>query len=167
MAFMLFSIEDAVDSKYIVTKSLRQQAKMGTLIHVMDASETSDGVTVKYRVTKTKQDFTIKFETIKQFCSWCMPSTFLAKYYDKLSHRDIISYIKAENRSFVSFYLPIILVSLLVVWLVALFIVKDMAGVMIGVILGAVLSVLVIGGVFLISHLSKNAMIERLYKKVS
>lgn len=167
MAFMLFSIEDAVDCKYVVTKNIRQQAKSGTLIHVMDAEETSDGVTVSYRVTKTKQDFTIRFDTIKQFCSWCMPSQFIAKYYDKLSRRDIMNYIKIENRSFVGFYLPLILICLVAVWLVTMFVVKDMVGVMVGVIIGAVTSVVVIVAVFVISNIVHHAMREGLYKKVS
>ena len=167
MAFMLFSIEDAVDSKYIVTKSMRQQAKKGTLIHVMDAGETSDGITVKYRVTKTKQDFTAHFDTIKQFCSWCMPSSFLAKYYDKLSTRDILTYIRVENRSFLTFHLPLILICLAIVWAVAMFVVKDMVGVLIGVIIGAASSIIVIVAVLVISHIARTQMIEHLYRKVS
>ncbi|MBR5089753.1 MAG: hypothetical protein IK093_10015 [Ruminiclostridium sp.] len=167
MAFMLYSIDDAVDCKYIVIKSMREQAKMGTLIHIMDAHESSDGITVKYRVTKTQQDFTIKFDTIKQFCNWCMPSTFLAKYYDKLSTRDIIRYIKIEKRGFWSFYFPIILFVLVAVWLVALLVLKDMTGVLLGIIIGSVLSVIAVVGVFLISHFSKSHMIESLYRKVS
>lgn len=167
MAFMLFSIEDAVDCKYIVTKSMREQAKTGALIHVMDAQETSDGITVKYRVTKTKQDFTANFETVKQFCSWCMPSTFLAKYYDKLSSREIKKYIKVENRSFLTFQLPMILVLLAIVWVVALFALKDMLGLVMALILGGAASIVIIVAVLVVSHVAKNSMIERLYRKVS
>lgn len=168
MAFMLFSIEDAVDHKYIVNKSMSKQAKMGTLIHVMDASETSDGITVSYHVAKTKQDFTIRFDTIKQFCSWCMPSTFLAKYYDKLSYREIIRYIKMENRSFMSFQFPIILFLLIVIWggMGALWYFNFLE-LMLALIIGGVLSVAVIIVVCILSSLSKNNMMERLYKKVS
>ena len=39
MAFMLYSIDEAIDCKYVVTKALKGQAKIGTLIHVMDARE--------------------------------------------------------------------------------------------------------------------------------
>ena len=116
MAFMLYSIDEAIDCKYIVEKTMKGQAKIGTLIHVMDARETSDGVTVYYRVTRTKQDYMIKFDTIKQFCKWCMPSTFLAKYYDRLSYSEVVKYIKVENRSFLTFQLPVILFALIVVW---------------------------------------------------
>ena len=44
MAFMLYSIDEAVDCKYIITKAISGQAKPGTLIHVMDTKENSDGV---------------------------------------------------------------------------------------------------------------------------
>ena len=167
MAFMLFSIEDAVDCKYVVTKTVRQQAKAGTLVHIMDAKETSDGISVNYRITKTKQDFTIKFDTVKQFCNWCMPSQFVAKYYEKLSRKDVMTYIKSENRGFLTFYLPLILICLVAVWLVTMFVVKDMVGVMVGVIIGAVTSVVVIVAVFVVSNIAHHAMRERLYRKVS
>ena len=78
MAFMLYSIDEAVDCKYIITKAMSGQAKPGTLIHVMDTKENSDGVTVFYRITKTGQNFVAKFETIKDFCKWCTPDSFIA-----------------------------------------------------------------------------------------
>ena len=170
MAFMLYSIDEAVDCKYIVIKSMREQVKKGTLIHIMDARESSDGITVYYRVTKTKQDYMVKFDTVKQFCNWCMPSTFLAKYYDKLSSREILRYIKVENRSFMTFHLPVIITCLLLLWAavgVLIFLDPLNIDMMLLLIAGGVLSVLLIVAVFIINHFSKEHMTERLYKKVS
>ena len=168
MAFMLYSIDEAVDCKYIVNKSMKGQAKIGTLIHIMDARESSDGITVYYRITKTKQDYMVKFDNIKQFCKWCMPSTFLAKYYDKLSHREIIKYIKVENRSFLNFHLPAIIVLLALVWAgVGALIYTGLLDTMLSLICGGVLSVIIIALIFIINHFSKESMIERLYKKVA
>lgn len=168
MAFMLFSIDEAIDHKYIVNKSMREQAKKGTLIHVMDARETSDGVTVYYRINKTSQDFIIRFNTIKQFCKWCMPSTFLAKYYDKLSYREVLRYIRMENRGFFSFYLPVILLCLIIVWAgVAALITFKLFDLMISLIAGGVASVVVVIAIFILSKVARTNMNERLYKKVS
>ena len=163
MAFMIYSIDKAVDSKYIVVKSLKGQAKTGSLVHIMDARETSDGITINYRITKTKQDYIVKFDTIKQFCEWCMPSVFLARYYDKLTHREIIRYIKTENRSFATFHLPIILVCLAIIWAASLFLLE---GIM-GIIVGSALSVVSIVAVFLFDHISEKLMHERLFRKVT
>ncbi|MBP3267949.1 MAG: hypothetical protein J6M07_06480, partial [Ruminococcus sp.] len=63
MAFMLYSIDEAIDCKFIITKTMSGQAKVGSLIHVMDTKENSDGITVFYRITKTGQNFVAKFET--------------------------------------------------------------------------------------------------------
>ena len=168
MAFMLFSIDEAVDCKYIVVKSMKEQVKKGTLIHVMDTHETSDGITVDYRVTKTRQDFTVRFDTIKQFCQWCMPSTFLAKYYDKLSYSEIIRYIKVENRTFLTFQLPLILCCLAVVWAAAMgLVIANVVELTLGLIIGGAASVVCIVAVCLIGHFSREQMIERLYRKVS
>lgn len=168
MAFSLYSIDEAVDHKYVVIKNMKGQVKKGTLIHIMDADESSDGITVNYRVTKTKQDLTANFETIKQFCTWCMPSTFLAKYYDKLSTREIMRFIQAENRTFVTYQLPIILVCLVIVWAATIvMIAMNLVGSTLGLILGGGLSVVCIVGVLVITHLAKNRMVESLYEKVS
>ncbi len=168
MAFSLYSIDEAVDHKYIVIKSVKKQVKKGTLIHVMDAEETSDGVMIKYRVTKTNQDFTVTFDTIKQFCSWCMPSAFLAKYYDKLSYREVMKYIQAENRNFLAFHLPIILVCLAIVWAATIVLINmGFVASSLGLIIGGAASVVCVVGVFVIAHIVKTCTVERLYDKVS
>ena len=168
MAFSLYSIDEAVDHKYIVVKSIKEQVKKGTLVHIMDAIESSDGITVKYSVTKTNQDLTVRFNTIKQFCNWCMPSSFLAKYYNKLSYRDVIKYIQAENRSFPVFHLPIILISLAIIWSLSMLMVyMKFIELPFGLIIGGALSVICIVCVFVLTHVSKTHMIEQLYEKVS
>lgn len=163
MAFMLYSIDEAVDHKYIVTKSIRHQAKKGTLVHIMDARENYDGISVDYRVTKTKQDYTVRFTNVKKFSKWCMPSTFLAKYYDELSFREVVRYIKVEKRTFLTFQLPIILVCLALIWAASLFFLKGL----LGIIVGSAASVIVIVAVLVLSHITKHQMFERLYEKVS
>ena len=80
MALYLYSIDEAEDRKFIVTKAMSGQAKMGTLVHIMECSENSSGISVSYRVTETGQDFNIKFENLKQFCKWARPDNFIARY---------------------------------------------------------------------------------------
>lgn len=100
MRLLLNNIEDAVDQKYLVTKSLKNQAEAGTVIHIMGATTESDGVTVKYRVTKTGQDYSCKFADIKQFAKWASSDNFVARYQDNLTPSDIRQYIKVCNTSF-------------------------------------------------------------------
>ena len=124
MAFMLYSIDEAIDRKYVVTKPLSGQAKSGTLIHVMDTHETSDGITVDYRVTKTGQNYVVKFPTVKEFCKWCRPDTFIARHYDSLSKKEIRQYLKITSRTFTSFCLPLIVVALAIIWVLAMVVIK-------------------------------------------
>lgn len=100
MKLLLNNIEDAVDQKYLITKSLKNQAEAGTVIHIMGAQTESDGVTVKYRVTKTGQDYSCKFADIKQFSKWASSDNFLARYQDNLTPSDIKQYIKVCDTSF-------------------------------------------------------------------
>lgn len=100
MRLLLNNIEDAVDQKYLITKSLKNQAEAGTVIHIMGATTESDGVTVKYRVTKTGQDYSCKFADIKQFAKWASSDNFVARYQDNLTPSDIRQYIKVCNTSF-------------------------------------------------------------------
>ena len=144
MAFMLYSIDEAIDRKYVVTKLVSGQAKVGSLIHVMDTHETSDGITVDYRVSKTGQNFVVKFPTVKEFCKWCRPDTFIARHYDSLSKKEIRQYLKVTSRTFTSFCLPIIIVALALIWILGIAVIGAPAGIIISVILSlvAVLAVL-------------------------
>ena len=64
MALFIYSIDEAVDRKYVVTKSIGGQAQAGTLVHIMDYEEKEDGrISVSYRVTETGQNFDIEFSS--------------------------------------------------------------------------------------------------------
>lgn len=102
MRLLLNNIEDAVDQKYLVTKSLKNQAAAGTVIHIMGTQTESDGVTVKYRVTKTGEDYSCKFADVKQFSKWASSDNFVARYQDNLSPSDIRQYMKICDTSFMA-----------------------------------------------------------------
>ncbi len=163
MAFMLYSIDEAIDGKYVVTKYLKGQAKVGTLIHVMDARENSDGITVDYRVTKTGQNFVAKFETIKQFCKWARPDKFIARHYDNLTKKEIRQYMRVTERSFVSFCLPILAVLLVLIWIVSLVYIKGT----LGIVLGVVLSIVAFFGVVILLNKQKENVKLKLYSKLN
>lgn len=163
MAFMLYSIDEAIDCKYVVTKALKGQAKIGTLIHVMDARETSDGIQVDYRVTKTGQNFVAKFETIKQFCSWARPDKFIARHYDNLSKKEIRQYLRVTERTFVSFCLPILVVLLAVIWIICLAYIKGT----LGIVLGVVFSIIAFLGVVMLLNKQKENVKLKLYSKLN
>ena len=162
MAFMMENIDEAVDRKYIITKHVNKQAKPGTMIHVMAAFESPDGITVNYRVTETKQNFTVRFDTLKQFCKWCRPDTFIARHYESLNAKDIMYYMKVSGRSFVTFCLPLILCALVVIWGgVLLLLDSPMA-----IIVGAILSALTILLISLHYKSQKTQATVRIYSKV-
>lgn len=163
MAFMLYSIDDAVDHKYVVIKPMNGQAKTGTLIHIMDTHETSDGVTVDYRVTKTGQNYVAKFPTVKDFCKWCKPDTFIARHYESLTKKEIRQYLKITDRTFVSFCLPLIVVALAIIWVLAMVVIKGT----VGIIVGAVLSVVAVIAVLYLFKSQKEKIKLKLYSKVN
>ena len=138
----LLNIDEAVDRKFLVTKAMRGQAEVGTIIHVMDAEQQGQAVIVYYRVTRYNekfhdyQDYTAKFENLSAFCKWCQPDNFIARNYECFSIRDIQHYIKIKNRNFASFCLPIILIAAIIIWAFALFMFKEKL--IIGIIIGAV-----------------------------
>lgn len=161
MAFMLYSIDEAVDCKYVVTKSMSGQAKAGTLIHVMDTKENSDGIIVDYRVTETGQNFVIKFDTIKQFCKWARPDTFIARHYESFTKKEIQCYIKVCDRSFASFCLPILIIALAVIWAFSLILLSGS----VRFIVGAVLSVIAALAVLYLFRAQKEKVKMKLYSK--
>lgn len=163
MAFTLYSFDETVDRRFIVTRSVKNQAKIGTMVHIMGYGKVNDGYAVKYRVAGTNRDFTIKFENVKQFCKWARPDTFISRYYEFLSAKDIEQYLKVNNRSFTSFCLPIMLVLWAVCWLVSLLVIKGTAG----VIVGAVLTVLVFFVVMKIYKSQKSKVRLKLFNQVS
>lgn len=163
MAFMLYSADDAIDSKFIVTKNISNQAKPGTLIHVMDTAETSEGISVDYRVTGTNQDFTVKFASLKQFCKWIQPDSFIARHYECLSNKDVVHYMKVNGRSFATFCLPVILITWAVIWAVLLLLVPNV----VGMVIAAVLSLAAVAAVFFADKKMKSNARMRIWSKVA
>lgn len=165
----LLNIDEAIDRKFLVTRAMRGQADVGTIIHVMDAEQQGAAVIVYYRVTRYNekfhdyQDYTAKFENLAAFCKWAQPDNFIARNYECFSLRDIQHYIKIKNRNFVSFCLPIIIVAAIIIWCISLFVVKG--GV--GIAMGSVLTVLVIIAAFALLKFQKKKEKMRLYRKVS
>ncbi len=160
----IYNIDEAIDRKFIVTKTIgSNQAKAGTLVHIMDARQDSKGIHVDYRVTSSGQDFTIRFENLKQFTSWATLDTFIARYYDFLSAKDLQYYIKVTNRTFASFCVPIIAVALVIIWIIAIAAIGSTTG----IIVGAILSVIAIGVTVFIYTSQKNNFMVKLYGKVS
>ncbi|WP_024861296.1 hypothetical protein [Ruminococcus flavefaciens] len=165
----LLNIDEAIDRKFLVTKAMKGQADIGTIIHVMDAEQQGQAVIVYYRVTRYNekfhdyQDYTAKFENLAAFCKWAQPDNFIARNYECFSIRDIQHYIKIKNRNFASFCLPIILVAAIIIWIVALFVVKGV----VGIVMGAVLTLVVIVGAFSLLKMQKKKEKMRLYRKVS
>ena len=43
MTYMLNDIEEAIDRKFLVTKTLSNQVQAGTIVHIMDALSNKDG----------------------------------------------------------------------------------------------------------------------------
>ena len=102
-------------------------------------------------------------ENLAAFCKWAQPDNFIARNYECFSIRDIQHYIKIKNRNFASFCLPIILVAAIIIWIVALFVVKGV----VGIVMGAVLTLVVIVGAFSLLKMQKKKEKMRLYRKVS
>ncbi|MBR1662790.1 MAG: hypothetical protein IJ696_00495 [Ruminococcus sp.] len=164
MAFMLYSIDEAIDCKYVVTKTMSGQAKAGTLIHVMDTKERSDGgVQVDYRVTGTGQNFVIKFDSVKAFCKWARPDTFIARHYDSFTKKEIQHYLKVQDRSFVTFCLPLIILAAVVVWGIAAALMSGAATVIFGIIFTLIAAVAVL---FLFKK-QKESVKLKLYSKIN
>lgn len=162
MAYMMYSIEEAIDRKFIITKNMSSQAKPGTLIHIMDTTQTSDGISVDYRVTDTGQDFSVRFDTMKQFCKWCRPDTFIARYYEYLNEKDIVNYMKVSGRSFTSFCLPLIIAALVIVWVLSLLLLKLVPAIIVGVLL----SIVAVIAIFKVYKDQKTKATERIYSKI-
>ncbi|MBQ4311850.1 MAG: hypothetical protein II773_09675 [Oscillospiraceae bacterium] len=165
MAYSLNSIDEAVDGKFLITKNVSNQAQAGTLVHIMDSSQSSSGVSVNYRVTNTGQNFTIKFGSLKDFCKWATPDTFIARYYESFTKSEILNYIKVNERTFLTFAVPIIAVALVIIWVLCLLIFKDHT--VLKIILGIILSLVAAGAVTIFYKRQKTQVKLKLYKKVS
>ncbi len=164
MTYMLNDIDEAIDRKFLVTKTLSNQVEAGTIVHIMDAVNEKDGtVTVYYRITYTKQDYTVKFDNLKQFCKWARPDNFIARHYESFDIKEIQQYIKVKDRGFLNFYLPIILVGVIIAWVFAMVAVKGTGG----VVLGVLLTIAIAGLVIWLYRSTKHKTMIKLYSKIS
>lgn len=167
----LLNIDEAVDRKFLVTKTIKGQAEAGNIIHVMDASGNSDGsVSVSYRVIRNSgkfhdyQDYNAKFDNLAQFCKWAQPDNFIARNYEVLNIKDIQHYIKVKNRTFTTFCLPMIIVAAVIIWVVAMLLIKSVA---VGVVVASILTVVALFGITFVFRNQKKKEKVRMYTKIS
>ncbi|MBR1724372.1 MAG: hypothetical protein IJ723_05060 [Ruminococcus sp.] len=158
MTYMLNSIDEAIDGKYLVTQSVRDQAPVASMVHIMDAWEDNDGaVVVDYRVTDTGASYVIKLPDLNHFYKWARPDTFIARYYESFSKKEINNYIKMSNRNFVNFALPIMIVCIVIIMII--FHSK--------IVLGIILSVVAAVAVYFVFRKLKSNVKLKMYQKVS
>ncbi|MBR5513333.1 MAG: hypothetical protein IKV85_05020 [Ruminococcus sp.] len=164
MAQYLLEFEEAIDRKFIVTKTVSGQAKVGTMIHVLDCVPKGNGAhTVWYRVNETGQDFSQGFASVKEFCNWARTDKILIRHYESLSRRDVMQYLKITNGGFTRLFLPVLIIALILIWVVMLAVVGGAAGIAIGVILSLLATVATL---FLYKNKRKKAILA-IYSKVS
>ncbi|MGN0595122.1 MAG: hypothetical protein ACI4I6_08180 [Hominimerdicola sp.] len=169
MAAMIKHIDEAIDQKFLVTKTIKGQASLGSVIHIMDAEEMSDGsVKVEYRVTEDSEkfsyrDYTVKFQDLMQFCKWARPDNFIARHYKEFNLKDIQHYVKVNNRSFTSFCLPIIIFAIIAVWIISIVCLKGSTGIIVGLLASLVVFLVVITTF----KKQKSQAKLKLYQKVS
>ena len=162
---MLNDIDEAIDRKFLVTKTLSNQVQAGTIVHIMDANNNKDGsVTVYYRITYTKQDYTVKFDNVRQFCKWARPDNFIARHYESFNIKEIQRYVKLKDRTFTSFCLPVILCVVAVIWAACLLLFKKET---FGIVLGSVLTVAFAVLFTFIFRSNRQKELVKLYSKVS
>ena len=165
----LLNIDEAIDRKFLVTKTVKGQAEAGTIIHVMDAENDKNNVLVTYRVARFNgkfhdyQDYNVKFDDVNQFCKWAQPDNFIARNYESFSIKDIQHYIKVKNRTFTTFCLPLILLAAVIVWVLS-FVLLD--GIL-KIIAGACLTVVAVVLIFSTFRSQKKKEKMRMYKKIS
>ena len=165
MALYIYSIDEAVDRKYVVTKSMSGQAQAGTLVHIMDSEEKPDGsISVSYRITETGQNFNCDFANLKVFCKWARPDTFIARHYENLEQKDVLSYVRIMERTFVSFYLPILIAVLAIIWIIAIFAISNVVA---KIIVGVILSAGAVAGSIFLEKFQKKRISMDMYSKIS
>ena len=166
MTYSLNNINEAVDSKFLVTKSVHNQAQPGTLVHIMGGNDSGGSINVDYRVTGSGQDFKIQFNSLKDFCKWARPDTFIARHYENFTTKEIMNYIKITDSTFFSFCLPIIIGCLAVIWGAVAFI-PGLGFKSTGIVVGSICSVIAIVAIIIIFFRRKSKVKLKLYQKVS
>ena len=170
MRILLNSIDDAVDRKYLVAKTIKGQVEAGTVIHIMGAQQEPNGITVNYRVTSTGEDHSAKFSDLKEFCKWASADNFVARYQENLTTKDIRDYIKVRDTSFLATGGIPVIISILIVWgivLVGILFDTELLAIWQLILGGVCLSVMVY---FIITTLYKRRrtkVMTQIYNKVS
>ncbi|MBP0988768.1 MAG: hypothetical protein J6S92_10865 [Oscillospiraceae bacterium] len=165
MTYMLNDIDEAIDRKFLVTKKLNNQVEPGTIVHIMDAHSNKDGsINVYYRITYTKQEYTVKFDNVKQFCKWARPDNFIARHYENFNIKEIQRYVKVKDRTFTSFCLPIILGVWALIWAISRLLFGTGT---VGIVIGVVLSVLSAVAITMVYRNNRQKSLIRFYRKVS
>ena len=164
MAYMLKNISDAVDGKFLVTKTFPKQAGAGTIVHITDARKLkSGGYQLDYRVTSTGQNYLIEFKQLKDFYAWARPDTFIARNYNSFSKKDIMHYVKVTSRTFQSFCVPLIVAAVVVVWILAFILMK---GVGMKILFGFLMSIVAAALVIVIYRKQKSGVKMKMYQMI-
>ncbi len=164
MAYVLKNINDAVDGKFLVTKSFPKQAEAGTIVHIMDARKLKTGAfQLDYRVTSTGQNYLIEFKQLKDFYAWARPDSFIARNYSSFSKKDIMHYVKVTSRTFQSFCVPLICIAIVLVWVLAFILMK---GVAMKILFGLVLSIVAAAAVIFIYRKQKTGVKMKMYSMI-
>ena len=168
MTYMLNSIDEAIDRKFLVTKQMKAQAEPGSIIHVLNATKKKDGIVVDYRVTDVGKgysfrDYAARFGSINEFCKWERPDNFIARHYEAFDLKEIQNYIKVTDRSFITSGLPIVVVLALALFALGFLVIKGVAG----IIIAAVGTVIVFAGVSWFLRWQKSRVKLNLYSKIS
>ena len=164
MAYILKDIRDAVDGKFLVTKTFPKQAEAGTIVHIMDARKLkSGGYQLDYRVTSTGQNYLIEFKQLKDFYAWARPDTFIARNYNSFSKKDIMHYVKVTSRTFQSFCVPLIVAAVVVVWILAFILMK---GVGMKILFGFLMSIVAAALVIFIYRKQKSGVKMKMYQMI-
>ena len=164
MAYMLKNINDAVDGKFLVTKTFPKQAEAGTIVHIMDARKLkSGGYQLDYRVTSTGQNYLIEFKQLKDFYAWARPDTFIARNYNSFSKKDIMHYVKVTSRTFQSFCVPLIIAAVVAVWILAFILMK---GVGMKILFGFLMSIVAAALVIFIYRKQKSGVKMKMYQMI-
>lgn len=164
MVYKLNDINDAVDGKFLVTKNVKNQAEVGTLVHIMGATTNSAGnFVVDYRITSTGQDFQIEFHHIKDFSKWARPDQFIARNYEKFKKEEIVKYISAQNKTFATSTLPILIILIAAIWFCCIYFLDGA----LSIIIAAAATVVSIGLGIIFYKRSKSNIKMKMYKKLS
>ena len=164
MAYRLNNISDAIDGKFLITKSIANQAGIGTLVHIMDARQNSSGtISVNYRITSTGQDYSVEFSQMQDFCKWAYPDQFIARNYAKFDRDDIIKYIKSQNKTFLTGCLPFIIISVIAIWVLCGIMLDGILFPVISIVASTAASVLLVW----LYKKSKSSVMMYMYKKLS